>query len=296
MNSANTKLTRSTEWIFETAVALERDLKIKNVVLCRGSNIWIVNFDRTLILKYPVSGEFKNDISFYAADYDSANFLEENGTLHFVKYYDEYERKKVSSAVFTLSDVNIENLWKELMVKKPYDAEFVLNDKILSLFREDLSHVEIQINPETGIQFVQKDIFAGTVIYLKRKEKQGLFKNPNEKIVKAMEPIALRLVDLSALIYKEGNVRFSLSASSPGRCYVQTAKFEALISWCVYDELGKVTYVKEVHTPSIKKHAALKLRQEKKEIRNQRNLAKRTSTKQINMLGLRQNLAKRTSK
>lgn len=286
MGSEVTKLTKEMEWIFETAVALEKDIKMRNAVLCRGSNIWIVNFDRTLIMKFPIKGAFKNDVSFYSTDYDSSNFVEEDGTLHFVKYYGEYERKKVSSAMFTLIDIDIDNLWKELSVKKPYDVEFIMTEKMMSLFRDDLTHVEVRISDEKKVQFVQRDIFSGSIIYVKKKEKQGLLADPNEKVLKIVEPFAIRLQDLSALLNKEGNVKFHLSEKSPGRCHVQSSRFEAIVSWCVYDELGTVTYLKEIYTPDTKKSARLQLRNESN-MERAKGILSRRKGKNTGILGLK---------
>lgn len=280
------KLTREMEWVFETAVALEKDIKMRNAILCRGQNIWVVNFDRTIILKYPIKGFFKNDVSFYASDYDSSSFVEEDGTLHFVKYYGEYERKKVSSAMFTLVDIDVDSLWKELSVKKPYDVEFTMTDKMLELFRDDLTHIEVRISEDKKVQFVQRDIFTGNIIYVKKKEKQGLLADPNEKVLKNIEPIALRMQDLAALLYKEGNVKLHLSEKSPGRCYVQAARFEAIVSWCVYDELGTVTYLKEIHTPDTKKGLRLKLREESN-INRMKGILSRRQTRSATGLGLK---------
>lgn len=291
------KLTREIEYVFEIAVALEKDIKMRNAVLCRGSNIWIVNFDRTLILKYPIKGKFKNDVSFYSTDYDSSNFIEEDGALHFIKYYGDYERKKVSSATFTLSDIDMDTLWKELAVKKPYDVEFNMSEKMLNLFRDDLSHIEVRISPEKQVQFLQRDIFSGGIILVKRKDKSvSLLADPNEKVLREVEPFAIRLQDLSAILYKEGNVKFHLSKDSPGRCYIKALQFEALVSWCVYDELGTVTYLKEVHEPDTKKSLRLRLRQEG-EVERARGLLSRRLSKRNNVgsLGLRAKAPKNSS-
>ena len=281
------KLSRETEWIFETAVALEKDIKMRNAVLCRGSNVWIVNFDRTLILKYPIKGIFKNDVSFYSSEYDSSNFIEEGGSLQFIKYYDGYERKKVSSAMFTLTDFDIDQLWKELLVKKPYDVEFSMSEKVISLFRDDLSHIEVQISPEKKIVFVQRDIFSGNIVYVKKRDKPGLLADPNEKVLKVVEPFAIRINDLAAILYKEGNVKFHLSEKSPGRCHIQASKFEAIVSWCVYDELGTVTYLKEIFTPETKKSSRLKLRRESSDERVKGILSRRVKKGSPHSLGLK---------
>jgi len=294
MSNEVMKLSRETEWIFETAVALEKDIKMRNAVLCRGSNIWIVNFDRTLILKYPIKGIFKNDVSFYASDYDASNFVEEDGTLHFVKYYGEYERKKISSAMFTLTDIDIESLWKKLSIRKPYDVEFTMSEKMISLFSDDLTHVEVRISEDKRIQFVQRDIFSGSIVYVKKKNKPGLLADPNEKVTKIVEPFAIRLQDLSALLYKEGNVKFHLSEKCPGRCHIQASRFEAIVSWCVYDELGTITYLKEIYTPDTKKSVRLRLRNESNAERVKGILSRR-STKGSGMLGLKASKPKNSS-
>ena len=287
------KLTRETEWVFETAVALEKYVKMRNAVLCRGTNIWIINFDRTLIMKYPIKGMFKNDVSFYASDYDSTNFVEEDGTMHFVKYYGGYERKKVSSAMFTIADINIESLWKDLTVQRPYDVEFTMSENMMSLFDDDLTHIEVRISPDKHVQFVQRDIYSGNIVYVKKKDKPGLLADPNEKVKKIVEPFAMRLQDLMAILYKEGNVKFHLSEDSPGRCHIQASRFEAIASWCVYDEMGKVTYLKEVYTPDTKKSVRLRLRNESNAQRVKGILSRRNV--KGGMLGLKANAPKNMS-
>ena len=65
------------ETIFAHAVALDQKGQLKNSIICKDSNVWIVNYDRTVILKFELPDlalPFKEEISFNANDYDSPNF------------------------------------------------------------------------------------------------------------------------------------------------------------------------------------------------------------------------------
>lgn len=278
---------------FKFAQELEQTVKLRNVVLCRGNTIWVVNLDRTLILCFSLVSKtslFPKDILFYSNEYEAENFItEEDGTASFISTEGEYTRKKKNSAVFNLKDIDIQKLWTDLMIdKKKATATFTLNDKLIPLFRDVLPHIEFS-SQEKQLIIKQKDYYGGAEITVEKNVNsvRKLLTDPMNLIKEDLQPIALRTIDLLSLLSIEKNITFYLDNKSPGRCLFESkGLLRGLISWCVYDELGHIEYIGEVHKPE-KKGTILKKRTVK---------PSKLKKKEGSTLGVKANLPKNMDK
>ena len=110
----------------------------------------------------------------------------------------------------------------------------------MALLQDDLSHVEFHY--DNGLKVIQRDIFSGTIIEVER-DKSGLDLLNQDKLEK-FDPIGIRMVDLDVLFSSDRELSFSFV---PGMNYFvlegKTTKMKGLLSWCLYDEIGRLGIV-----------------------------------------------------
>lgn len=232
------------ESIFAYAVALDQTGKQKNTILCRDREVFIINFDKTILLHFDLPkscSSFNEEIVFDANDYDSSNFYIEDHSIVFKIVQDGYIRKKKCGTNKTVNLKDIIVLYQSYTEKK-ITSNFALKREINGLLQDDLSHVEIHY--DKGLKIVQRDIFSGTIIEI-TKDKSGLNLTATDKL-SPFEPIGLRKIDLDALFLYDREVSFSFV---PDLNYFiikgKTTNMQGILAWCLYDELGTIDIVGE---------------------------------------------------
>ena len=235
------------EGIFSYAVAMDQSGKQRNTVLCSGKEVFIINYDKTIILSFLLSklaGEFKEPISFEANDYDSSKFYIEDGSVVFESHKDGFiKKKKCGTGDKEYDFETISDLYLRYSRAKA-SSTFSLKREVMDLLEDGLSHVEIRPGEDGGITVVQRDIFSGTVITITKEEEQGLGVFNQDK-VEPFDPIGLRTIDLDALFNYDRELKFSFI---PEKSYFlvkgKTTSMMAILGHCVYDELGTIAPVK----------------------------------------------------
>lgn len=230
---------REIENIFSYAAALDQAGKMKNTILCNEREIFIINFDKTILLSFvlpKVCSEFKERIVFDANDYDSSNFYVDGDSIVFKTVQDGYVRKKKCGSNKMLDFDVISGLYYRYSRKKTTSA-FTLRREIMGLLQDDLSHVEICF--DNGLKIIQRDIFSGTIIEIE-KDKSGLDLLGGDNLEK-FEPMGLRTVDLDALFNYDRELTFSFVPGGLNYFIVKgkTTGLTGILSWCLYDNLGK---------------------------------------------------------
>ena len=231
--------------VFKHAVALEQSGKMKSVIACKGNMIYILNFDKTILMKFELSrGEgFKSEVCFNADDYDSDSFKEDGGKIIFaIKGEGNYDREKICKAP-GIGFKRMEEMFNQFFGKGEETIaviSFTGND--LKLLDESLSHVEF-ISEGLKPVILQRDIFAGSVIKLEKKEFAG-FKDeidPDE-IAEDYGPVGMRTNDLFALFAFNDIVSLFFLPSTYGYFIVEGKeyKMKAIVAKCLYDDLGKI--------------------------------------------------------
>jgi len=225
------------ENIFQYAASLDQAGKMKNTILCNEREIFIVNFDKTILLSFvlpKVCPEFKEKIVFDANDYDSSNFYVEGGSVVFKTTADGYVRKKKCGSNKSLDFDSISTMYYRYSRKKTTSI-FTLRREIMGLLQDDLSHVEIHY--DNGLKVIQRDIFSGTVIEI-TKDKAGLDLIDVDKLA-PFSPMGLRTVDLDALFSYDRELTFSFVPEM--NYFIVKGKITGLtgiLSWCLFDEMG----------------------------------------------------------
>ena len=238
------KIGKRVEEIFAHGVALDQSGKLRNTIYCEGSEVYVINSDQTVLLKFRLRGSeapFEHPVSFRANDYDSRQFYEEDGKIIFVEENASFTRTKTCSAPGDTPE-DIAELFSGF--PRVTDNTLKLNRDVISLLDDSLSHIEIRAeNGELAI--VQRNIYSGTVLELTRKESGGLGAVAQDKIVSDFGPVGLRTNDFIALFSFIDNLTLGFP-SEPGvdYCYVRSndpkMAMEGIIAACVYDELGGV--------------------------------------------------------
>lgn len=234
------KISSRVEALFSQAVALEQSGRFKNSIHCRGKDLFIVNFDKTVILRFDVPQPFGTTVNMFASDYDSPNFSEENGKIVFVQRDAGFVRTK-TNRIPDLSFEEIEGVWKRLGSFDRSDS-FTLERSVLSLLDNDLSHVEIYGDGKLVIQ--QRDIYSGALIRIVRDTKGLGLSGSSDRITKGFGPLGIRTVDFNGIFsfnsritfYPEGSFLFFSGSDN---------SMEGFVGTCLYDELGTVSYLRE---------------------------------------------------
>jgi hypothetical protein len=94
-------------------------------------------------------------------------------------------------------------------------------------------------------ELVQRDIFTGTLINVKKKESKGIFQLHSDKIIKNTSAIGLRTGDFLGLFTFVQKIDFQIS--DKGFVYFQGDKMNmsGFIATCLYDDLGTINYLTE---------------------------------------------------
>jgi hypothetical protein len=238
------KIKEYAENIFAQAIALEQNSRSKNIIAAYKNKIFIMNADSTVLFLFQLKEDmFKDSVCFYANDYESNKFEEQNGKIVFVSSNEEYERQK-SCNIPDLSFEVIKEIYDNLKKEKT-DGNFIeLNSRIKTLLNDDLSHVELVF--ENGAwEMVQRDLFSGSIVRVKKKNQQGIFDVDDDLINENLSAIGLRTSDFFGLFTLNDNI--SLHVYGNGYAYFHGAKYNmsGFIAGCLYDDLGTINYLRK---------------------------------------------------
>jgi len=227
------------EKIFARAVKLEKKWEQRNAIFCLGTTIYIFNDDKTVILKFKSTREFKSEIRFYASDYDTDEFEMRGDRIVFLARSGQFKREKfcrVPDSKF--EDVeNISNkFWKSDLLNK---TTMIIEKSDLGLFDEGLSHIEFVCkNLEPTI--IQRDIYAGRVRKITPK-KMGLVLH-KDNVTYDFGPLGMRTEDFFTLFSFEDMIKIHLLPSKK-KYFIIEGEFHGMMGivvGCLYDELGTI--------------------------------------------------------
>lgn len=232
------------ESIFSYAVAMDQSGRMRNTIICGGRDVFILNYDRTILMSFILSkqaGAFPEPIVFDANDYDSSNFYIKNGAVIFESAEAGYVKTKKCGTSKELTYDQISTLYLKRSRKK-CSLSFTLRREILNLLQDDLSHIEFHY--DDGLKIVQRDIFSGVIIEVRKKE-TGLGIGDVD-VLSEFLPFGIRTQDLEALFQYDRELEFHFNNDL--KFFVvkgKTTTLTAILSWCLYDELGRIEKVEE---------------------------------------------------
>lgn len=228
------------EGIFALAVAMD-NRGMKNTIHCIGSNIFITNFDHSMILRFSLrqnEATFAAPVSFNANEYDSPDFTfaeGDNGPI-IVFHTDskEYKRKKICRPVQAGPDAKTINQVYRTLKKEAASSKhlFYLSAECCPLLEEELSHTEISVE-KSKLILRQRNVYTGTIVEITPKGEAGFFTVDN--LPQEMLPIALKTKDFISLF----SIRKSL-ACIPTLDFLMVkdpkkGDFDGILALCRYD-------------------------------------------------------------
>lgn len=230
-----------TEGMFAQAVALAQNGRMKSTIHCGGSEIFIMNMDSTLLLRYRSPQEFSEPFSFFANDYESPRIRVEDGKIVFIQNHEGIRRTKVCTAP-GLSFVEAKKLWDGFKVTKEF--AITLTKELTDFLEDSLSHVELGKAEGDPVLLVQRDIYSGTRIEIqKNKSARSLFEL--EDIELTFGPLGIRTVDFRALFTFCSSLTFYIQPNTPWIYFEDNLQvMSGILGLCLYDELGVVGKIK----------------------------------------------------
>lgn len=232
------KVNSRIESIFSYAVAMD-NRGLRNTIHCIGANIFIVNFDHSMILRFLLRKSevaFASAVSFNANDYDSPEFEVSNGKIIFKLAEGRYERRKICSpAGYNAQDIR--RLYhKYILVSKDYDLLFYLSRDCCSLLDEQLSHTEISV--EKGrLTLRQRNIYTGTIIEVTPRS-AGLIEEV--KLPESFGAVGVKTKDFMSLFTLYDSLAFTPAGDFMLVRDYRKKDFDGLIAFCKYDEIIKL--------------------------------------------------------
>lgn len=229
--------------LFAYAAALDQQGKQKNSIFCFKDVIYILNYDKTIVMKFWISSNlFDSPIGFFANDYDSPQFYIEGDKIVFLKKEGGLERKKYckppdqdfayAEAIF--NKFYPENL-KELSVLS-------LTKNVIDLLDDSLSHIEF-VGRDKKIQILQRDIYTGSLIEIK-KLKSGVGVTDGQDSISDFEPLGMRYNDFSALFaFMDDTDQLKFYFNCDKSYFVVEgirSSMKAIVAGCLYDDIGTI--------------------------------------------------------
>lgn len=235
------------EKIFAYAEGLDRSGRQKNIIGCWGKTIYIVNADKTVLLRFELTEEkFPEPFAFYASDYDSPQFEVEDGAIVFIQTKANHTRKKRCKAPNQIPK-DMEDLFYKFYVEDSFQYYATLNRDITDLLNESLSHIEFLVN-DSNLTMVQRDIFSGTILEIEKTVSAygfGLVKSQDE-LPDHLNTLGMRTNDLLTLFTFNDKIKLYIP-DSQGYFVVegQHGDLLGIVAGCLYDDIGKIKNLKE---------------------------------------------------
>jgi hypothetical protein len=235
------KITGQIEQIFAHAVALDQSGGLKNTIYVKNKEIYIVNYDHTVILRFKLrdsENPFSTSLSFKANDYDSNEFFEEDGKIVFISNIEGYERKKVCGLA-EHSPEEIKKIIRLYLRNSENREKLIIHKSILSLLDNDLSHIEFSGKKGESLKMIQRNIYSGGIIEVKEKN-QGMFFNT---LKNDFGPVGIKTKDFAALFTFQDSLIFEFpNTSSEDYMIIKSVDqkkrdMTGIIACCLYDEL-----------------------------------------------------------
>ncbi len=237
------KINNRIETIFAQAAALGNCGRFKSSIYCIKNNVYLLNSDNTVILKFPLrknESVFTSSISFSSSDYDSRDFYEKEGKIVFRSSNEKYERRKTCGGI---NDIEIEKIYNSF---PPNLKNRVGIDKsITSLLEDSLSHIEFGIKANS-FYLIQRDIYSGTIIEISEIQSNGIGLIDSKLNIKEYGPIGLRTNDFLALFAFQPSISLGFEEDKEyGSIKGNNELFpmNGIIAHCIYDELGIIEEV-----------------------------------------------------
>jgi len=244
------------ESIFAYAEALEKSGRQKNSIFISGRTVYILNYDKTVLLRFSLSKEMTKGtefLAFFGSDYESSKFEIDHDLVGFKIDSTSGEWTRTTTCKIpnqTFGDVD--DLFKKL-----YDAPVInkhqiigaaiIDNGVLDLLKENLSHIEFFVRNKE-LYLIQRDIYSGSISEIKRKNREGLglIEEPYE-FSGDPAPLGIRTNDFIALFSFTDKVTFQFLPEEFGYFLVKAphSGLTGVIGGCLYNSCGELNYIQK---------------------------------------------------
>jgi len=232
------KIEGTTEMIFAQAVALSQNGKMKSTIHVGGKEIFILNMDNTIWLRFISPQEFPEPFSFFANDYESPRIRIEDGKIVFVTNQNGIRRTKVCSPP-KMTFAEAKAIWAKFSPSK--DLPVILQKEMNTLLDESLSHIEVSKEAGKPVKLLQRDIYNGARVEVEKNASGGSLLDVDDEAAE-FGPIGLRTVDFGALFSLTDALTWFFQPEEKPWAYIEdnTGTLSGVVGLCLYDELGDV--------------------------------------------------------
>jgi hypothetical protein len=228
------KIDPITEKMFAQAVALAQNGNMKNTIHCFGKEIFILNMDSTILIRFKSPQEFPEMFSFFANDYESPRIHIQNGQVVFKSTSDGVKRTKVCPSPKT-DFKEVRNIWEQCWKTWSGQKKIPVNvtKSMVSLLEPGLSHVELSKDKGPFV-LIQRDIYSGSRIEIEKSD--GLLAGDN---IPSFGPIGIRTADLIGLYTFTATLTLYIQPKNNFIYFEDnTGRMSGILALCLYDELG----------------------------------------------------------
>ena len=219
--------------MFSQAVALSQGGRMKSTIHAKGKELFILNMDNTILLRFDSPDNFPEKVSFFANDYESDTFETVDGKIVFTSRAGNLERTKACPVPEASWDA-VNDIFNKHGEKVSKDFGITFSKGVLSLLDDGLSHVEFH-NP-SKIHLVQKDIYTGSVVTVTKNQDGFDFSSGSEFTGKL--PIGMRTADFKALFSFAEEITFYFQPEGQFVYFEDNGGvFRGFLATCLYDEL-----------------------------------------------------------
>ena len=240
------KVQGTVEQIFSHAVALDQSGGLRNTVYAIGNEIYILNYDHTVLLRFLLrksEAPFQSPVSFRANDYDSNEFHEEDGRVIFLSEQGGYIKKK-SCGTPDMEPSEVQDLFRTFEEKESRMIPVILSKDVLSLLERELSHTEFVGKKGDHLKLVQRNIYSGGIIEIQQ-QTEGLL-SETEPLPRSTEPMAIKTDVLAAMFAFQDALCFHIPVKGKGD-YIMVKSLDSrkrdmkgFIAGCLYDEIIEI--------------------------------------------------------
>lgn len=232
-------MSRRLENIFAHAIALNANTRLKNEIHCVGSHVYVVNYDRTVILRFDLtkSESFDEPLAFYATDYDSPKFYQKDGKIFFEKKSGDYVRTKSckipnAGEAASLFDKYYADRGKQQIIAS-------LSSQFLNVLDKDAGHIEFSYK-NGATRFIQRDLFSGSISTIDIVNSKGFAIVSEQTIIRHFDPIAMRTNDFYALFSFCDKINFLLDKRGFFIVEGNVYGMKGIVAGCLYDDIGRI--------------------------------------------------------
>jgi len=206
-----------------------------SIVLVKDRVAYVVNSERTMIMRIELDDAFPSEIRWRSADWeDGARSVETSGDTTVFRSSQTGAARTKSCPAPQVRCEEVDAAWGSISSTVAGLSGFILVGSVLqNSLNEDLSHVEFW-NRDGQLSIKQRDLYGGTLIEL------DLNLMANDGAYLDIDRVAVRTKDFLGLFLIDGIGQQPVFRFGENVTLVEGTTFQALLGNCIYDDMYSV--------------------------------------------------------